>query len=209
MTEAIHPLVLAGAFVRLEPLGPEHVAGLLAAGTEDRAAYAWTPVPDTEPGMCAYVAKLIALRDKGTWYPFATRRLADERLVGATAFLNIEHWDWAQAAGRPDSVEIGSTWLAASAQRTVVNTEAKLLMLRHAFEVWGVQRVQLKTDARNERSRAGIERLGAVFEGILRRYQPALGAVTGTRDTAMYSIVPEEWPAVRARLAASVGPPAT
>jgi RimJ/RimL family protein N-acetyltransferase len=208
MTGAIHPLVLAGAFVRLEPLGADHVSGLVAAGTEDRATYGWTPVPDTVPDMDAYVAKLIALRDKGTWYPFATRRLADGRVVGATAFLNIEHWDWAEGTGWPDSVEIGSTWLAASAQRTVVNTEAKLLMLRHAFEVWGVQRVQLKTDARNERSRAGIERLGAVFEGILRRYQPASGEVTGTRDTAMYSIVPDEWPAVRARLVASIGPPA-
>jgi N-acetyltransferase len=104
----------------------------------------------------------------------------------------------------PDSAEIGATWLAPSAQRTAVNTEAKLLMLTHAFDVWGVQRLQIKTDARNQRSRDAIAGLGATFEGILRNYQAGQGDLgAGTiRSTAMFSIVPDEWPEVRDRLQA-------
>ena len=97
-------------------------------------------------------------------------------------------------------MEIGATFLAASAQRTPVNTEAKLLMLTHAFEVWGVQRVSLKTDARNERSRAAIERLGARYDGTLRRHMPAYGPGGGPRDSAFFSILSEEWPAVKSHL---------
>ena len=100
----------------------------------------------------------------------------------------------------PDVVEIGATFLAASAQRTPVNTEAKLLMLTHAFEVWGVLRVSLKTDARNERSRAAIERLGARYDGTLRRHMPAYGPGGGPRDSAFFSILSEEWPEVKSRL---------
>src|SRR4051812_26647629 len=99
---------------------------------------------------------------------------------------------------KPDGVEIGSTWLAASAQRTAINSEAKLLMLRHAFETWGVHRVTLKTDARNQRSRDAIERLGAKLDGVLRAWQRA--ADDGPRDTAVFSILKAEWPLVRARL---------
>ena len=107
----------------------------------------------------------------------------------------------------PDEVEIGGTWLAASAQRSAINTEAKLLMLSHAFEVWQVNRVALATDARNERSRAAIERIGATFEGVLRRHRWSFapGESGQPRDTAIFSIVPSEWPDVKARLTARLG----
>jgi RimJ/RimL family protein N-acetyltransferase len=119
--------------------------------------------------------------------------------VGATRFLWLRHYF---DRPEPDAAEIGGTWLAASAQRTGINTEAKLLMLTHAFEVWGVQRVDLKTDARNERSRAAIERIGARLDGIVRNWQPSLvpGEAGRPRDSALYSIIPAEWPGVKAGL---------
>ena len=126
-------------------------------------------------------------------------RLADDRVVGSTRFLNLRSWGRPGANGDPDVAEVGATWLAASAQRSPVNTEAKLLQLTHAFDVWGVERLELKTDARNDRSRAAIERLGARFEGVLRAYQPAADH-PGARDTAMYSILAAEWPDVRTNL---------
>ena len=121
--------------------------------------------------------------------------------------MTIERWKWTDAGNplqrrRPefaDALEIGSTWLAKPAQRTAVNTHAKLLMLTHAFEVWEVRRVMLKTDARNVRSRNAIERLGAKFDGVLRAHMPAFDG--GVRDTAFYSIVATEWPTVKAALA--------
>jgi RimJ/RimL family protein N-acetyltransferase len=123
--------------------------------------------------------------------------------------MNAEYWDWdgtgATDANESDAVEIGSTWLAASAQRTGVNTEMKLLMLAHAFDVLGVRRVTLKTDARNRRSRDNIERVGATFEGVLRAHMPAMDG--GIRDSAWYSILDSEWPAVRGRLTARLRPP--
>src|SRR4051794_29979252 len=193
---------LTGRVVRLEPLGPSHAAGLEAPAAEDRSHYQWTRVPDGREGVAAYLADATAERQTGRRLPFATILLDGERVIGSTSFFP-EHWAW--AAGRPgvpDTVEIGATWLAASAQRTAANTEAKLLMLTHAFEVWGVHRVQLKTDARNERSRAAIARLGAQFEGILRHHMPAYGPTGGLRDSAYYSIVPAEWAAIRERLLA-------
>lgn len=197
-------LTLTGRFVRLEPLGPEHAQALAEAGAEARDTYAWAPVPGTPDEALAYIATRLASREAGTWMSFATRRLADDRVVGSTSFLNIETWGLPTGDGRPDSVEIGSTWLAASAQRSPLNTEAKLLMMTQAFDVWEVQRLQIKTDTRNRRSRDAIERLGATFEGVLRRYQAAQGDVGqgGVRDTAMYSVIAEEWPAVQAGLAA-------
>jgi RimJ/RimL family protein N-acetyltransferase len=193
---------LTGRVVRLEPLGPVHAAGLAAAAAEDRAHYQWTRVPDGAEGVAAYLADAAAERDAGRRLPFATILVDGERVVGSTSFFP-EHWTWpAGRPGVPDTVEIGATWLAASAQRTAANTEAKLLMLTHAFEAWGVQRVQLKTDARNERSRAAIARLGAQFEGVLRHHMPAYGPAGGLRDSAYYSIIPAEWPAIKERLTA-------
>jgi RimJ/RimL family protein N-acetyltransferase len=131
---------------------------------------------------------------------------ATGRLVGSTRFLNIEFWTWPEGNAhqrgveRPDAVEIGATWLAAETQRTPINTEAKLLMLGHAFDRWRVHRVSLMTDARNERSRNAIMRLGARFDGVLRAARPASdGAI---RDTAAFSILESEWPAIRAKLQA-------
>ena len=133
--------------------------------------------------------------------PFATVRVADGRVVGSTRFLNLRSWGRPGSSGGPDVAEVGATWLAASVQRSAVNTEAKLLQLTHAFDGWRVERLELKTDARNQRSRAAIERLGAQFEGVLRAYQPAADH-PGARDTAMYSILRAEWPGVRAVLEA-------
>jgi len=128
----------------------------------------------------------------------------EDRIVGSTSFF--PEW-WGERGDRPpDVVEIGATFLAASAQRTPVNTEAKLLMFTHAFEVWGVQRVSLKTDARNERSRAAIERLGARYDGTLRRHMPAYGPGGGPRDSAFFSILNEEWPDVKSRLQTRLRP---
>jgi RimJ/RimL family protein N-acetyltransferase len=124
-------------------------------------------------------------------------------------FMNIETWTWPGERARQvpavpfEAAEIGSTWLAASAQRTAVNTEAKLLMLTHAFDVWRLRRVNLKTDARNARSRTAIERLGARLDGVLRAHMPAFGG--GVRDTALYTILASEWPSVRAALVAKMG----
>jgi len=127
--------------------------------------------------------------------------------VGSTSYLGAERWRWPagsprQRTDRPDVVEIGATWLAASAQRTRCNTEAKLLMLAHAFDVWQVHRVSLKTDARNMTSRRAIERLGARLEGVRRADMP--GSDGSVRDSAYYSIVRAEWPEVRQRLEAAL-----
>ena len=138
---------------------------------------------------------------------FAVVRLATGSVVGSTRFMKAEYWDWGggTSSQHPDAVEIGSTWLAESAQRTGVNTEMKVLMLDHAFDVLGVRRVTLKTDARNRRSRNNIERIGATFEGVLRAHMPATDG--GVRDSAWYSILADEWPAARARLRARLRPP--
>ncbi|MDQ1425687.1 MAG: N-acetyltransferase [Acidimicrobiaceae bacterium] len=174
---------------------------LVEAASEDRSAYRYTPVPADVDGMVRYIANLLDRRDGGLALPFVTRRVADGRVVGCTRFDNLEYWDWDGGDDQPDVAEIGGTWLAASAQRTAVNTEAKLLQFAHAFDRWHVQRLFLKTDARNERSRAAIERIGARFEGVLRNQMPAVDH-PGPRDSAYFSVTPEEWPAVRSRLAA-------
>jgi RimJ/RimL family protein N-acetyltransferase len=194
---------LTGETVILEPMAPAHVDALVEAAGEHRDTYGWTFVPDGRAAMAAYVEAALAGREEDRFTPFVTVRRADGRVVGSTRFLT-ERWDWSvsdttrQRADTPDVVEIGWTWLAASAQRTGINTEAKLLMLTHAFEEWQVHRVCLRTDRRNERSRAAIERLGATLDGVIRADRP--GSDGAVRDTAHYSIVAAEWPAVRARL---------
>ena len=197
-------VTLTGRYVRLEPMGPRHVDGLVAAADEDRSTYGLTLVPADHEAMADYVANLVSLRDQGEDVPFVTCDAATGRVVGSTSFLTLR---WYFDRDVPDAVEIGRTWLAASAQRTAVNTEAKLLMLTHAFETWEVVRVDLKTDARNERSRAAIERLGATLDGIVRNWQPSYvpGEEGRPRNSAMYSIVPEEWPALKQRLADRLG----
>lgn len=192
---------LVGASVRLEPLGPEHAEGLYRAASEDRSTYDLTDVPSSPGAAQDYVKGLIEQWRAGVAVPFAQVSTGPWRVVGATRYLTIRR---RSPDDVPYAVEIGGTWLAASAQRSSVNTEAKLLLLDHAFSTWGVGRVDLKTDARNERSRAAIERLGATFEGVLRNWQPstAVGEEGRLRDTAMFSILDREWPAVRRRLVA-------
>jgi RimJ/RimL family protein N-acetyltransferase len=192
---------LIGRLVRLEPLDERHVDGLVAAAAEDRSTFDFTTVPDGHPAMTAYVAELLDARAAGLTVPFAQVRIADDVVVGATRYLNLH-----RRAGEtlPFGVEIGGSWLAARAQRSGVNAESKLLLLGHAFDAWAVDRVDFKTDARNERSRAAIARLGATFEGVLRRWQPshALGEADMLRDTAVYSIIAPEWPTIRTALEA-------
>jgi RimJ/RimL family protein N-acetyltransferase len=202
----VGPVTLASDAVVLEPLSPAHVGALWAAASPARETYALTSVPSSLEGMRAFVEQALGEQERGVSVPFATRDSRAGRVVGCTRFMNIERWTWRvpTTLQRPpeqaDAAEIGSTWLAQDAQRTGINTHAKLLMLSHAFEGWEVRRVTLKTDARNVRSRTAIERLGARLDGVLRAHMPAFdGAV---RDTAFYSIVTAEWPAVKARLQA-------
>jgi N-acetyltransferase len=193
---------LRGDHVVLEPISHDHLEGLVAAATEDPGTYIWTTVPATREQVKTFIRTRMDLREKLSWLTFATRRLADDRIVGSTSFLNIDFWDGAYATGFPNAVEIGGTWLEKSAQRSAVNTEAKLLMLTHAFEVWGSLRVQLKTDSRNTQSRAGIERLGASFEGILQNHMAA-GGTNGTgsiRHSALYAMTADQWPSIKTGL---------
>jgi N-acetyltransferase len=197
------PLVLTGRHVRLEPLARAHVRGLVAAVAEEPALYRWTPLPLDAEGMTHYVDTAVRWREAGTATPFATVRLTDGKVIGSTRFFAIERWEWPAGhpnASRPgpDGCEIGYTWLAASAIRTAANTEAKILMLEHAFERWRVHRVCFHTDMRNERSRNALARLGAVFEGTLRAHRLASDLIP--RDSARFSIIAGEWPGVRQRL---------
>ncbi|MBV8929618.1 MAG: GNAT family N-acetyltransferase [Mycobacteriaceae bacterium] len=195
-------VTLQGRHVRLEPLTVAHAPALAAAAAGDRSTYGWTTVPDGLDEATAYVEQALAMAGLGSHLPFAV--VVDERVVGSTRYLDIQTWAGSDPA-TPDAVEIGSTWYSPDVQGTAVNPEAKLLLLRHAFDVWRVARVQLKTDARNTRSRAAIERLGARFEGILRNADSGKGhdgSATRTRDSAMYSIIDDEWPAVEAALQA-------
>ena len=186
---------LAGKLVRLEPMTGAHVEGLLEAANEDRSTYLYTKIPQSNDAMASYVADLLDQWELDEAIPFVQIDAATGRVVGATRFMTIRR-DPLQ--GSPFAVEIGGTWLSGSTQRSGVNTEAKLLLLEYAFTTLTVTRVDLKTDVRNDRSRAAILRLGASYEGVLRRFQPSM--VSGEeglfRDTAMYSIVKDEWPGV-------------
>jgi RimJ/RimL family protein N-acetyltransferase len=200
--ETLDPLTLVGRHVRLEPLLPEHAPGLVAAAGESRATYALTFVPSELGDMQAWVATALAEQERGECLPFAVLDAAGA-LIGSTRFLAIERWRWRgpppePVPAGPDAVEIGATWYVERAQRTAVNTEAKLLLCTHAFEHWRVRRVSWKTDARNERSRAAILRLGARFDGVLRGHMP--GADGGVRDTAFFSMLASEWPEAKLRL---------
>ena len=202
--EALRPVVLEGTHVRLEPLSLLHLEPLSAIAARHRDTYRLTSVPEDASGMAAYLDIAFAQARAGLGLPFATVERARGTVVGSTRFWNVEFWSWPpghpspRPEGVPDAVEIGYTWLAPEAQRTAVNTEAKLLMLAHAFERWDVHRVNLRTDVRNARSRAAIERLGARLDGVLRAHTPA--ADGGIRDTATYSLLASEWPMARERL---------
>lgn len=157
--------------------------------------------------MVDYVERAMAHAEVGDQVPFATRSLALDRIVGSTRFYDLERWDWSKVDAVPephdgelDLVSIGHTWLGSAAQRTPVNSEAKLLMLSHAFDRWGVRAVRLQTDARNERSRAAIARIGCSLDGVLRSDRPA--ADGSVRDSAVFSMLAAEWPDARRHLVA-------
>jgi N-acetyltransferase len=193
--------LLRGRTVTLRPLTLADAGALALAAAESRGEYGYTRVPDSVEDAQRYIELSLAERDAGRRMPFVIEW--HDRLVGSTSYLDIQQWRWPagsplQRTDAPDSVEIGATWLAASAQRTRCNTEAKYLLLTHAFDVWRVHRVCLKTDERNAKSRRAIERLGAAFEGVRRSDMPAQDG--SVRSSAYYSIVPAEWPVVRKRL---------
>ena len=194
---------LTGRHVVLERLGLHHLDEIVEAGAGDRSAYGYTQVPDGHDEAIGYISYLVDDADNGRAAPFVQLRISDgsteTTLVGCTRFMNPE---WPLGRTDPDEVEIGGTWLNPSAQRSPVNTEAKILMLTHAFDTWNVQRVAICTDASNTLSRRAIDRIGARFEGVLRRHRRSLqkGHAEILRDSAMYSITIDEWPSVRYRL---------
>jgi len=192
---------LVGETVRLRPLVRDDIDALAAAGVESREHYRYTTVPNGRDEALEYVERAEQMMAAGARLVLAT--IWNDSLVGSTSFIGMLPWQWPrdsplQRVDRPDSIEIGATWLAASAQRTRCNTEAKTLMLTHAFDVWKVHAVRFRTDERNARSRRGIERLGAVLEGVIRADFPAQDAQP--RNSASYSITGDEWPAAAARL---------
>lgn len=195
--------LLEGQYIRLAPLSPAHADGLVAASGADPSLYRWSQVPRGADEVRRYIEVALQLRDAGQAAPFATVRVSDGVVIGSTRFFDLESWAWPAGHERhgrkhPDVGEIGYTWLTAAAVRTAANTEAKFLMLSHAFETWGMLRVCLHTDVRNERSRAAIERIGGKLDGILRSHRMATDFIA--RDSARYSIVAAEWPAIKQRL---------
>ena len=184
----IEPVTLAGTHVILEPAADRHVADLLAAAQDEQV---WTHLPWPRPHSEADVKEMLKA-ERQVAYPFAQLDAASGRAVGVTTYRDVDE--------RHRTLEIGGTWLGRPWWRTALNTEAKLLFLGHAFETLHANRVAIKTDIRNERAQAAIARLGAVREGVLRhQYVRRDGSL---RDTVIYSVLPEEWPAVRAHLTA-------
>lgn len=185
------PVTLEDRTVRLEPLRLTHLDDLTVAGSapETWAYFACGPVTTREQ-MRDWIEQKLPLEANGSIYSFAIVLRATGRAVGSTSYLDVS---------RPDRrLEIGSTWLHASVRRSAVNTACKLLLLQHAFDTLGANRVQLKTDARNLRSQAAIERLGARREGVLRAHMVMWDGYI--RDTVMYSVIAPEWPEVKQRL---------
>jgi RimJ/RimL family protein N-acetyltransferase len=189
-TIKLEPVTLTGSVIRLEPLSLAHVPALAEVGL-DPELWRWIPHPVTNvEQMQAYVEEALARQAAGAALPFAIVDAATAATIGSTRYEAIE--------ARHRRLEIGWTWVAKAWQRTRANTEAKLLLLTHAFEVLRMNRVEIKTDVLNEQSRRAIERLGAVQEGIFRRH--VITASGRSRDTVYYSIIDGDWPAIKARL---------
>lgn len=190
---------LRGNVVHLEPMTLDSVSALVEAANEDRRTYGFTRVPSTQAAMTEYVEELLHLWSLGEAVPFVQVAAHSGRIVGATRFLTLRR---TSPESIPFAVEIGGTWLGASAQRSGINVEAKFLLMEYAFSRWSVGRVDIKTDARNERTRTAILALGASFEGVLGHWQPSLapGEEGLLRDSAMYCVTDEAWPQVRERL---------
>ena len=195
-------VVLADSVVRLEPLSTAHADAMRAALEVSRESFGFTTVPIAE-SVDDYIAARLAQTATGAHLSFVQFDQASGLLVGHTSYTNARDWP---GRTRLMAVEVGHTWLIPAAQGAAINSAAKLLLFTHAFETLGALRLELKTDARNARSRAGIAAVGASFEGILRNWQPS--AVPGEeellRDTAMFSITAAEWPKVKAALVARV-----
>jgi RimJ/RimL family protein N-acetyltransferase len=192
----LEPVTLEGRGVRLEPLAASHHAALCEVGLDPEL---WRLIPyqaSTPDEMRSYISSALEAQAAGTAIPFATVEKASGRVIGSTRFMNID------VANR--RVEIGSTWIAKPWQRSAINTEAKYLMLRHAFETLGCIRVELKTDALNQRSRQAMLRIGAREEGTLRQHMVTWSG--RLRDTVYYSILDSEWPGVKANLEAKLKP---
>lgn len=195
----VRPVTLEGAIVRLEPLAMAHHAALWEVA-KDHELWRWTATDIRTPeDLTRYMEHALAEQAAGRALPFATIAKEVGRPVGSTRFGNIDPLN--------RRAEIGWTWIGGAWQRTAINTEAKLLMLTHAFETWGCIRVELKTDARNQASRAAIARLGAREEGIMRKHM--ITQTGRVRDTVYYSILDDEWPSLKARLEARLRKPAS
>lgn len=191
----LKPVSLTGRFVRLEPLAEPHRGELAAAGADPRI-WRFLAVPGADgPDFDRWFAVALKQSAKGEVLPFAVRRSSDERLVGSTRYLNI--------FPAHKRLEIGSTWYDPAVWASQINPECKLLLMTHAFETLGLNRVELRCDARNERSRQAIRRLGAVEEGVLRKH--TIMADGYVRDTVQFGITAAEWPAVKAGLLARLG----
>ena len=188
----VAPIALEGCHVRLEPLKMAHLAGLAEVGL-DQELWRWIPTAvRTKEEMAAYIETALEEQTRGVSLPFALVEKSSGRTIGSTRYANID------CTHR--RVEIGWTWIARNWQRTAINTEAKYLLLKHAFETLGCIRVELKTDSLNERSRAAILRIGAREEGIFRNHM--MTASGRIRHSVYYSIIDSEWPDVKARLEA-------
>jgi len=188
----VSPVMLEGAYLRLEPLTSVHLAGLAEVGL-DEELWRWIPTPvRTQEEMAAYIETALGEQERGESLPFAIAEKTTGRAIGSTRYGNIDRTH--------HRVEIGWTWVAREWQRTAVNTEAKYLLLKHAFETLGCMRVELKTDALNARSRAAILRIGAREEGIFRNHM--ITANGRIRHTVYFSIIDSEWPTAKARLEA-------
>jgi RimJ/RimL family protein N-acetyltransferase len=198
MPAPLSPVTLTGRSIRLEPLTRDHLDALAAVAFEPSIFRWYTVRVDTREDLERWVDDAITAHAAGTALPFATVLVAEGRAIGSTRFMNVSVRD-----GR---YEIGSTWVNPRWQRTAANTEAKYLMLRHAFEVWGARRVELKTHEKNGPSRRAIERLGAVYEGMHRNHM--LMPDGSMRNTVWYSIIDAEWPEVKARLEGWLADPA-
>ncbi len=185
----VEPIALTGLHVVLEPLALSHLAGLQAACADGALWKLWyTSVPEPEK-MAENIAFRLGKQREGSMVPLVVKRAEDGRVVGATTFCNI--------VAEQRRVEIGYTWYAQSAQRSALNTEAKLLMLTHAFEQVQCVAVEFRTHWMNQQSRAAIERLGAKLDGVLRSH---IGRHGELRDTCVYSILATEWPTVKLHL---------
>jgi N-acetyltransferase len=184
------PITLTGKHIRLEPMRPSHAVQLLEAGRAPEI-WEWMPTrPITAATMDGWLAKAAEAESQGREYPFVVVRLRDNRVIGSTRYLDVQ----------PDdrTAEIGWTWYSPDEWGSLVNPEAKYLLMRHAFEDWGAIRVALKTDVKNVHSQAAIKKLGARYEGTLRNQR--IRPDGSYRDTVIFSVIKSEWPAVKAGL---------